>query len=684
MIGNSSAPGVMVLTMHELFERMKAEDERTYDIKISYLEVYNETIRDLLVPNSKNLDLRDSEGRDVVVAGLSTHHPKSASEVLTLLEEGNLRRCQSPTDANAQSSRSHAILQVMVHSRNRTGNVTAAVRSAKLSLVDLAGSERAAKTNNRGARLVEGANINKSLLSLGNCINALSKSAGGQKVYVPYRNSKLTRLLKDSLCGNCKTVMIANVSPSSLSFEDTHNTLQYANRAKNIRTTIKRNEVNVKYHVSQYKTIINDLRREVTDLKAQNAQKEDHHLVKELRQKRQVLVSDRTKLNRLIEEVIVGEDKLISNSELDEKSIYQLRKLDQVKCELIQSLREIGKKSRNLRYEAENTCPDVLERDLVIRDLDIDALELYKLESELGLKSKDISIKKLTVRCLQLTSKLREKEAIIQDQAAILKENSLLPSDMDQNDSDQTKEVVVETDESLLFEVIEDDTHETFKNNYNQENEEREGEVGEEEEEDFDETNDLIVTSPTSAKLARPVNRRQTMPAVSFPSTAPRQTVHFASPSSLETPYQHHTPNRGSTPRARHGILRPFYSQPGPSQPYQGQHPQSYPNQYQYQGQQPYQGYHYQNQGYRPMPPRERVPQYNPPAPRQQSHLRSPAPRVPNTLQRSGNAPTPRGGNARTVFMSPAPKRYDRGVAGPNSKRMLYVPKQDLENSTAP
>jgi kinesin family protein 18/19 len=116
------------------------------------------------------------------------------------LEQGNARRSQSATEANSQSSRSHAVFQVNVTSRSRALDTSIAVQSAKLSLVDLAGSERQARTNNKGARLVEGANINRSLLALGNCINALGKQNFKQGSFVPYRNSKLTRLLK--VCEN--------------------------------------------------------------------------------------------------------------------------------------------------------------------------------------------------------------------------------------------------------------------------------------------------------------------------------------------------------------------------------------------------------------------------------------------------------------------------------------------------
>ncbi len=125
------------------------------------------------------------------------------------------------------------MLQITVEHKDRAHGASAEIKIAKLSLIDLAGSERASNTNNRGIRLVEGANINRSLLALGNCINALcDEQKLRSQQHIPYRDSKLTRLLKDSLGGNCRTVMITNISPAWSSFEDTRNTLKYADRAK--------------------------------------------------------------------------------------------------------------------------------------------------------------------------------------------------------------------------------------------------------------------------------------------------------------------------------------------------------------------------------------------------------------------------------------------------------------------
>jgi hypothetical protein len=163
---------------------------------------------------------------------------------------------------------SHAVLQVVVECKDRAPGTVANIKVSKLSLVDLAGSERAANTKNSGKRLVEGANINRSLLALGNCINALAEK-GHKGNFVPYRDSKLTRLLKDSLGGNCRTVMIANIGPAESAFEETLNTLKYANRAKNIKTNVQRNVLNVNHHISEYVNLITNLRGEIKLLKEQ-------------------------------------------------------------------------------------------------------------------------------------------------------------------------------------------------------------------------------------------------------------------------------------------------------------------------------------------------------------------------------------------------------------------------------
>jgi kinesin family protein 18/19 len=268
--GTVQEPGVIFMTMQELFERVgESAADKVTEITLSYLEIYNETIRDLLVPGTSKagLMLRDDANQTVSVAGLSTHHPQNVQEVMDMIMRGNELRTMSPTEANATSSRSHAVLQINVASKDRNASVEEPHTMATLSIIDLAGSERASATKNRGERLLEGANINKSLLALGSCINALCDPR--KRNHVPYRNSKLTRLLKFSLGGNCKTVMIVCVSPSSAHFDETQNTLRYANRAKNIQTKVTRNVFNVNRHVKDFLIKIDEQIALINELKAQ-------------------------------------------------------------------------------------------------------------------------------------------------------------------------------------------------------------------------------------------------------------------------------------------------------------------------------------------------------------------------------------------------------------------------------
>lgn len=266
MLGSQNDPGVMYRTMKELFKRMDdAKDEKEFAVAFSYLEVYNEQIRDLLA-NVGPLAVREDSSKGVVVQGLSLHQPKSAEHILEALDSGNRNRTQHPTDMNATSSRSHAVFQIYLRQQDKTASLNPNVCIAKMSLIDLAGSERASATNAKGARLREGANINRSLLALGNVINALADPKS-KKAHIPYRDSKLTRLLKDSLGGNCRTVMIANVGPSSKSYDDTHNTLKYANRAKEIKSSLKSNVVSLDSHIGQYAVICEKQRQEIVQLK---------------------------------------------------------------------------------------------------------------------------------------------------------------------------------------------------------------------------------------------------------------------------------------------------------------------------------------------------------------------------------------------------------------------------------
>ncbi|KAK1427255.1 hypothetical protein QVD17_15938 [Tagetes erecta] len=277
MLGTVESPGVMVLAIKDLFNKVRKRSiDGNHVVHLSYLEVYNETVRDLLSPGRPLILREDKQG--IVAAGLTQYRAYTTDEVMMLLQQGNRNRTTEPTRANETSSRSHAILQVMVEYRVKDECNNILNRVGKLSLIDLAGSERAHATDQRTLRSLEGANINRSLLALSSCINALVEG----KKHVPYRNSKLTQLLKDSLGGSCNTVMIANISPCNLSFGETQNTLHWADRAKEIRTkAYEANEEITKVpnsETDQAKLLL-ELQKENHDLRAQLARQQQKLLM---------------------------------------------------------------------------------------------------------------------------------------------------------------------------------------------------------------------------------------------------------------------------------------------------------------------------------------------------------------------------------------------------------------------
>ncbi|KAM7143615.1 uncharacterized protein WM277_014825 isoform 4-T5 [Molossus nigricans] len=197
MLGMDTEPGIYLQTLTDLFRAIEdTRDHMDCRVSMSYLEIYNEVIRDLLNPSSGLLDLREDARGGIQIAGVTEVCTSNAQEIMQLLSRGNRQRTQEPTASNRASSRSHAVLQVTVLQQSRGADSAEGVRVGRLFMVDLAGSERASQTQNRGKRMQEGAHINRSLLALGNCINALSEKGGSRSHYVNFRDSKLTRLLK--------------------------------------------------------------------------------------------------------------------------------------------------------------------------------------------------------------------------------------------------------------------------------------------------------------------------------------------------------------------------------------------------------------------------------------------------------------------------------------------------------
>ncbi|XP_061361837.1 kinesin-like protein KIN-5D [Gastrolobium bilobum] len=261
-----SDAGVIPRAVKEIFDMLEAQNAE-YSMKVTFLELYNEEITDLLAleETSKSVDdkskkpialMEDGKG-GVFVRGLEEEIVCTANEIYKILEKGSAKRRTAETLLNKQSSRSHSIFSVTIHIKECTPEGEEMIKCGKLNLVDLAGSENISRSGAREGRAREAGEINKSLLTLGRVINALVEHSG----HVPYRDSKLTRLLRDSLGGKTKTCIIATISPSIHCLEETLSTLDYANRAKNIKNKPEVNQKMVK------SALIKDLYSEIDRLK---------------------------------------------------------------------------------------------------------------------------------------------------------------------------------------------------------------------------------------------------------------------------------------------------------------------------------------------------------------------------------------------------------------------------------
>nr|XP_046261402.1 kinesin-like protein KIF13B isoform X2 [Scatophagus argus] len=320
MMGSVDQPGLIPRLCSALFERTQKEqrEEESFTVEVSYMEIYNEKVRDLLDPKGGRQTLRVREHKVLgpYVDGLSRLAVASYKDIESLMSEGNKSRTVAATNMNEESSRSHAVFNIILtHTLKDLQSGTSGEKVSRLSLVDLAGSERAAKTGAAGERLKEGSNINKSLTTLGLVISALAEqgTAKNKNKFVPYRDSVLTWLLKDCLGGNSRTAMVATVSPAADNYEETLSTLRYADRAKNIVNHAVVNE-------DPNARIIRELREEVEKLRVQLTQAESL--------KAPELKDRLEESEKLIQEMtITWEEKLRKTEEIAQERQKQLESL---------------------------------------------------------------------------------------------------------------------------------------------------------------------------------------------------------------------------------------------------------------------------------------------------------------------------------------------------------------------
>uniref|UniRef100_A0A673MX86 Kinesin-like protein KIF13B n=1 Tax=Sinocyclocheilus rhinocerous TaxID=307959 RepID=A0A673MX86_9TELE len=320
MMGSVDQPGLIPRLCSSLFERtvQHQREEECFTVEVSYMEIYNEKVRDLLDPKGSRQALRVREHKVLgpYVDGLSRLAVESYKDIESLMSEGNKSRTVAATNMNEESSRSHAVFNIILtHTLKDLQSGTSGEKVSKLSLVDLAGSERAAKTGAAGERLKEGSNINKSLTTLGLVISALADQGAGKNKnkFVPYRDSVLTWLLKDSLGGNSRTAMVATVSPAADNYDETLSTLRYADRAKSIVNHAVVNE-------DPNARIIRELREEVEKLRDQLTQAESMKApeLKERLEESEKLIQEMT---------VTWEEKLRKTEEIAQERQKQLESL---------------------------------------------------------------------------------------------------------------------------------------------------------------------------------------------------------------------------------------------------------------------------------------------------------------------------------------------------------------------
>ena len=256
--------GLIPRAIEDIFKYIEnnSNSDTTFIIRVTYLQIYNESIDDLLKPEKKHLSIREGQKKGLYVEGLSEWAVRSPNDIYALLERGAQCRTKAYTNMNDVSSRSHAVFTIILE-QMKISNGRKRFKAGKLNMVDLAGSERVKISGATGKQLDESRRINKSLSALGNVINALTDP---KTKHIPYRDSKLTRLLQNSLGGNCKTSMIAMISPYDGSYNESTSTLNFAKRAKGIRIKAKINEeVNQNALISQYEKELSKLRQELSE-----------------------------------------------------------------------------------------------------------------------------------------------------------------------------------------------------------------------------------------------------------------------------------------------------------------------------------------------------------------------------------------------------------------------------------
>ncbi|KAI7902173.1 uncharacterized protein BX663DRAFT_552596 [Cokeromyces recurvatus] len=376
MMGYGEDKGIIPRTCSELFNRIKSNTESnlTYRVEVSYIEIYNEKVRDLLNPKNKgNLKVREHPSLGPYVEDLSRLVVTSFDDIEHLMDEGNKARTVAATNMNETSSRSHAVFTLFL-TQKRLDDLTKleTEKVARISLVDLAGSERANSTGATGARLKEGANINRSLTTLGKVIAGLAEQStqegkrGKKKdVFIPYRDSVLTWLLKDSLGGNSKTAMIAAISQAD--YDETLSTLRYADQAKRIKNKAVVNEDPNAKLIRDLKEELELLRdrlrtyapEEVEQLTASSVYKSTTNNTNGTRSESGAAMTSSSRKNKVFPEIEITDSSGNTKKMTKEEIVEQLQSSEKLLANLNESWEEKLKKTEEIHLERERALKEL-------------------------------------------------------------------------------------------------------------------------------------------------------------------------------------------------------------------------------------------------------------------------------------------------------------------------------------
>ncbi|KAF2916233.1 hypothetical protein DAI22_09g102500 [Oryza sativa Japonica Group] len=358
MRGSGNEPGIIPLAVHDLFRTIEEHLDREFLLRMSYMEIYNEEINDLLVPEHRKLQIHESIERGIYVAGLREEIVTCPEQVLEFMSFGESHRHIGETNMNVYSSRSHTIFRMVIESREKVdeseaGESCDAVRVSVLNLVDLAGSERAAKTGAEGVRLKEGSHINKSLMTLGTVIKKLSEGIEGQGGHVPYRDSKLTRILQPALGGNANTAIICNITLAQVHADETKSSLQFASRALRVTNCACVNEILTDA------ALLKRQRKEIEELRAKLRNSQSEHWEEEILNLRNTLLQSELEKERISLEL---EEEKKAKEQRDKRLIEQAKKIENLSSLVLNSERDdrttvSSKNKRRLTW-----CPGLLSR----------------------------------------------------------------------------------------------------------------------------------------------------------------------------------------------------------------------------------------------------------------------------------------------------------------------------------